>query len=121
MTYVDGFILPLPAGNEEAYRKDATLWLEVMKDFGLLRYCEAVSDDVPHGKVTDFYRAVAAQPSERIVFAFAVWPDKMTRDRAWKEGMNDPRMQGHGEAPHVFDGKRLVYGGFAPLFEYRLE
>ena len=34
--------------------------------------------------------------------------------------MKDPRM-GDAEAhKNVFDGKRMVYGGFAPLLEYKL-
>jgi uncharacterized protein YbaA (DUF1428 family) len=120
MTYVDFFIVPLPQGNEKAYEKQAAVWLEVMKEYGLLRYCEALSDDVPHGEVTDFYRAVAAENNEKVVCAFAVWPDKSTRDRAWDEAMKDPRVAGQDAHKHVFDGKRMVYGGFAPLLEYKL-
>ncbi len=120
MAYVDFFVLPLPAGNEEEYKKQAQVFLEVMKDFGLLRYCEALSDDVPHGKVTDFYRAVAAQENEKVVCAFAVWPDKATRDKAWGEGMKDPRLANVATHQDLFDGKRMVYGGFSPLFDYQL-
>jgi uncharacterized protein YbaA (DUF1428 family) len=120
MAYVDFFMLPLPRGNEDEYKRMAGVFLEVMKDFGLLHYCEAAADDVPHGKVTDFYRGVAATENETVVCAFAVWPDKKTRDHAWEQGMKDPRL-GDAEAhKHVFDGKRMVYGGFAPLLEYKL-
>lgn len=120
MAYVDFFLLPLPVGNEEAYKKDATVWLEVMKEYGLLRYCEALADDVPHGELTDFYRAVAAKDGEKVVSAFAVWPDKKVRDRAWNEAMKDPRVAGNDSHKRVFDGKRMVYGGFAPLLEFGL-
>ncbi len=120
MAYVDFFLLPLPRGNEEEYKKQAALFLEVMKDFGLLRYCEAQSDDVPHGEVTDFYRSVAAKENETVVAAFAVWPDKKTRDRAWEEGMKDPRMKDADAHKRLFDGKRMIYGGFAPILEFGL-
>jgi uncharacterized protein YbaA (DUF1428 family) len=90
-----------------------------MKDFGLLRYCEAAAEDVPRGKITDFYRAVAAEDSETVVLAFAVWPDKATRERAWNEGMKDPRLNPEDHTA-LFDGKRLIYGGFVPLVEFIL-
>lgn len=120
MAYVDFFMVPLPRENEAEYKKMAVRFLEVMKDFGLLHYCEAQADDVPHGKVTDFYRAVAATETETVVCAFAVWPDKKTRDHAWEQGMKDPRMTSTETDKNVFDGKRMVYGGFAPLLEYKL-
>ncbi|HSC88423.1 MAG TPA: DUF1428 family protein [Polyangiaceae bacterium] len=120
MAYVDFFMLPLPEGNESEYLKQAQVFLDVMKGFGLLRYCEALSDDVPHGQITDYYRAVAARDNEKVVCAFAVWPDKKTRDHAWSEGMKDPRMAEADGHKRLFDGKRMVYGGFAPLFDYQL-
>ncbi|MCA9580601.1 MAG: DUF1428 domain-containing protein [Myxococcales bacterium] len=116
MSYVDFFCLPLPEGNREAYQKQAELFSVVMKDYGMERYCEAVADDVPRGESTDFYRAVAAKDGETVVAAFAVWPDKATRDRAWNEGMKDPRLADAVENM-PFDGKRMFWGGFNPIVE----
>lgn len=117
MSYVDFFCLPLPKGNEAAYRKQAELFASVMKDHGLLRYCEALADDVPKGEVTDFYRAVAARDGETVVAAFAVWPDKQTRDKAWTEGMKDPRLADSGPDRMPFDGKRMFWGGFKVMVD----
>ena len=117
MSYADFFLVPLPPNNEQEYVAQIRVFHEVMKDFGLLYYCEALGDDVPHGEVTDFYRAVGAKSDEKVVGGFALWPDKETRDRAWKESMKDPRMAELDGHKRLFDGKRMVYGGFRPLFE----
>ncbi|HXS16520.1 MAG TPA: DUF1428 domain-containing protein [Polyangiaceae bacterium] len=117
MSYVDFFALPLPKGNEGEYKKLAEVFSAVMKPLGLIKYVEALADDVPRGAVTDFYRAVAATEEETVVAAFALWPDKETRDRAWAEGMKDPRMAEMDGHKRVFDGKRMFWGGFKPLIE----
>lgn len=117
MSYVDFFSLPLPTTNKAEYLKMAQVFAEVMKPLGLIKYLEAIADDVPRGEVTDFYRAVAAKEDETVVVAFALWPDKETRDRAWKEGMEDPRLASMDSHKRVFDGKRMIWGGFAPLVE----
>lgn len=118
MAYIDFFALPLPKGNEDKYRAMAQLFATVMKEHGLVRYCEGLADDVPRGEVTDYFRAVAAKEEETVVAAFAVWPDKATRDRAWSEGMKDPRFKEMESQEDIFDGKRMFWGGFVPLIEF---
>ncbi len=114
--YADGYIVPVPAGNKEAYRALAAKAAGVFKEYGATRVVEAWGDDVPDGKLTDFKRAVKATGDERIVFSFVEWPDKATRDAGWQQVMKDPRMQpGSNEMP--FDGQRMVWGGFAPLLD----
>ncbi len=51
-------------------------WRKVFREHGATRVVEAFGDDVPHGKVTDFYRAVKAEDGEGVVFSFIEWPDK---------------------------------------------
>ena len=115
--YVDFIVLPLKKGKEDGYKKLCESFSAVMKNHGLLSYCEAVADDVPHGKVTDFYRAVQAGDDETVVAAFCTWPDKSTRDKAWEAFMKDPKI--HAQQDHgLFDGKKMFYGGFKPLFQF---
>lgn len=117
MSYIDFICLPLPKGKENEYKNQAKIFGQVMKEHGMLSYLEAVADDVPRGKVTDFYRAVAAQESETVIASYCIWPDKPTRDRAWDLAMKDPRLHSQKAEHAIFDGKRMFWGGFKPLFE----
>jgi uncharacterized protein YbaA (DUF1428 family) len=113
--YVDGFIVPVPDGNKEAYRRMAAKTSPLFREYGAVAVVEAWGDDVPQGKTTDFYRATHATEGEKVVFSWVIWPDKATRDRAWEACMNDPRMKPEGDAP--FDEKRMFWGGFEPIYD----
>ena len=113
MSYIDGFILPLQEGKEEAYREMAEMFARKATELGAIASVEALGDGLEHGHTTDFYRAVQAKDGENIVFSFVIWPDKATRDTAWEKIMADPDMQPGGDMP--FDGKRMFWGGFNPL------
>lgn len=113
--YVDGFVVPVPEGKLDAYQQLAEKAAKIFREYGALRDIEAVSDDVPHGKVTDFYRAVKAEEGEKVFFSFIEWPDKATRDEAWKKVMEDERMKPEGDLPFV--GQRMFWGGFEPIFD----
>jgi uncharacterized protein YbaA (DUF1428 family) len=114
MSYVDFFCLPVPTSKISEYTEVAKKYATIMKDYGLLSYCEALADDVKHGEVTDFYRAVIAKSDETVAAAFYIWPDKETRDKAWELSMKDPRVS-HDPATMPFDGMRMFWGGFKPL------
>jgi uncharacterized protein YbaA (DUF1428 family) len=114
MGYVDGYLVPVPAGNKEAYREAAAKAAVLFKEFGATRVVEAWGDDVPDGKVTDFKGAVKATPDEKIVYSWVEWPSKAVRDEGWKKMMADERMKNH---TMPFDGKRMIYGGFAPILD----
>jgi uncharacterized protein YbaA (DUF1428 family) len=115
MSYVDGFVLAVPKANKEAYRQMAAKGWQFFKEFGALYHIECWEDDVPDGKITDFRRAVQAKPDEAVVFSWIVYPSKEVRDAANKKMMSDPRMAKLKEMP--FDAKRMIYGGFSPIFE----
>ena len=113
--YSDGFIVPVPEGKRDAYRELASKMAKVFREKGATRVIEAFSDDVSKGKVTDFYRAVKAEDGEGVVFSFIEWPDKATRDEAWKAIMSDESLKPEGEMP--FDGKRMFWGGFEKIVD----
>ena len=116
MGYADGYVLPVPDGNKDAYRALAEKASQVFRDHGATRVVEAWGDDVPDGKVTDFARAAHKQDGETVVFSWVEWPSKEARVAGWEKVMADERMQPDGtEVP--FDGKRMIYGGFAPFVE----
>ena len=113
--FTDGFVVPVPDGKRDAYRELASKMAKVFRQNGATRVIEALSDDVPKGEVTDFYRAVQAEDGEKIVFSFIEWPDKATRDEAWKTIMADESLKPEGDMP--FNGQRMFWGGFQPIFD----
>jgi uncharacterized protein YbaA (DUF1428 family) len=113
--YTDGFVVPVPEGKTEAYRELASKMAKVFRQNGATRVVEALSDDVPKGEVTDFYRAVKAEDGEKVVFSFIEWPDKSTRDEGWKKIMADESLKPQGDMP--FSGQRMFWGGFEPIFD----
>jgi uncharacterized protein YbaA (DUF1428 family) len=115
-SYVDGFVAPVPAGRKDAYRAMAEKMAAAFRRHGTSRVVEAWGDDVPDGKLTDFKGAVQAEEGEIVVFSWTEWPSKEARDEGWKKVMADPDMQ-PDPANMPFDGKRMIYGGFAPLID----
>ena len=114
--YADGYLVPVPTGNKEAYRTMAAKTAGVFKDYGATRVVEAWGDDVPDGKVTDYKGAVKARDDETVVFSFVEWPSKEVRDTAWPKIMEDERMKPDKDNM-PFDGQRMIYGGFTPILD----
>ena len=110
MSYVDGFVVPVPADKKAAYRDLCARTATLFKEMGALAVVECWGDDVPDGKVTDFKRAVQVQSGENVVFSWIVWPSKQVRDAANEKMMNDPRMKMDKDPP--FNMQRMIYGGF---------
>lgn len=114
MTYFEGFIVPVPETNKDAFRTHANGLAPLLKECGVRRQVEAWDSDVPEGKVTDFRKAVDAKPDEKVVFSFFEYPSKAERDAANEKFRSDPRMQEMG-ANMPFDGKRMIFGGFKTM------
>lgn len=113
--YLNGFIVPVPVEKKEAYRQMTQRQAAIFLEYGALRLAQAWADDVPEGKVTDFRRAVQAQPNEAVVFAFIEWPSKEANTEGWGKIMKDERMQSSDDVP--FDGKRMFWGGFEVILD----
>ena len=116
MSYVDGFVIPVPKDKLDAYKEMARRGREVWLEHGATHYVECIGDDVPYGEVTSFPRAVQAKEDELIVFSWIVYPDKAARDAAMKKVMEDPRLADY-MTNMPFDGKRMIFGGFVPFIE----
>lgn len=112
--YVQGFLIAVPEDKQDAYRDLAAASAEKFAEYGVTEIVETWEDNVSDGKVTDFRMAVKAEPGEKIVFSWMIWPDKETCDASHAKMMEDPFWATLGEMP--FDGKRMIYGGFAPIF-----
>ena len=116
MTYIEGFIVPVPEANQDAYRKHAAEFAPLVQGFGVKRMVESWDSDVPEGKVTDFRKAVDAKPDEKVVFSWFEYPDRAARDAANEKMMNDPSMKDMGSSM-PFDGKRMIFSGFDAIVE----
>jgi uncharacterized protein YbaA (DUF1428 family) len=116
--YVDGFVLPVPKKNLEAYRQMAKKAGKVWMDHGAIDYRECVAEDVKPGKYTSFPQSVKLKPNEIVVFSWITYKSRKHRDRVNAKVMKDPRITAMGDAKSMpFDGKRMIYGGFTTLVE----
>ncbi len=113
MPYVDGFVVPVPKKNIEAYRRMSRKAGRVWRDHGALEYREWVGDDVKPGKLTSFPQSVKLKPGETVVFAWIVYKSRAHRDRVNAKVMKDPRLANMVDPKDMpFDGKRMIFGGF---------
>ena len=116
--YVDGFVVPVPTSNLDAYRKMARKAGTIWKEYGALEYVECVGDDVKPGKVTSFPQAVKLKPNETVVFSWIVYKSRAHRDSVNAKVMKDPRLAPMMDPKTMpFDGKRMFWGGFKGLVE----
>ena len=115
MSYVEGFVIPVPTGKKQEYRELAAKAAPVFREYGATQVVECWGDDVPDGEVTDFKGAVKAEPGETVVFSWIIWPTKEARDAGNAKVRDDPRMQMSDDMP--FDPKRMIYGGFEILVD----
>ncbi|WPE20804.1 DUF1428 domain-containing protein [Shinella zoogloeoides] len=116
MAYVDGFLLAVPKANLEAYKAMARTAGAVWKEYGAIDYVECVGDDVPYGELTSFPRAVLASDDEVVIFSWITYESRARRDEVLAKVMADARLQGD-DWKDVFDGKRMIYGGFEAFVE----
>lgn len=119
MSYVDGFVLPVPRKNLPAYRRMAKLGCKVWMDHGALDYRECVGDDMNIKGMTPFSAYIKPKPGETIMFAYIVYKSRAHRDKVNAKVMKDPRlaqMMKKGQKM-PFDCKRMLYGGFKVIVE----
>jgi uncharacterized protein YbaA (DUF1428 family) len=116
MTYIDGFVTPVPLAHREAYARMAAAAAPLFRKHGALQVVECWGDDVPHGKTTDYHRAVAATPEETVVFSWIVWPNRAARDAGSAAVMQDAQLHALVDGD-IFDMKRMIYGGFQTIVD----
>jgi uncharacterized protein YbaA (DUF1428 family) len=132
MAYIDCFLAPVPRANRAAYEELARLSALVVREHGALRVVECWQDDggagaesyhgeTARGAAGDYatFRAAAgAGEGETVVLSWIEWPDRASRDAGMAKVTADPRMQ-FTDMPTVFDGRRLIAGGFLPMLDWR--
>jgi uncharacterized protein YbaA (DUF1428 family) len=128
MPYIDCYLAPVPIENRAAYEEIARISAQVLRECGAVRVAECWLDESGpeaasyHGtearleseQYGTFIQAAGARGGETVVMSFVEWPDKATRDAGMEKLTSDPRMQ-FAHQPPVFDGSRLIAGGFNPM------
>ena len=116
MTYVDGFVMAVPRAKLDEYKALSRRSGAVWKEHGALSFVECEADDVPYGELTSFPRAVQAKDDEVVIFSWATYKDRQSRDAVMKKVMDDPRLKDRMTNP-PFDGKRMIFGGFESFLD----
>jgi uncharacterized protein YbaA (DUF1428 family) len=120
MSYVDGFVIPIPKKNVAAYRKIARLAGKVWMEHGALQYVECIGDDLNVKMITaTFPKLVKLKPGETVAFSWIRFKSRAHRNRVNAKVMKDPRLDAmmSGGMPMPFDTKRMSYGGFESIVE----
>ena len=111
-SYVQGFVIPVPAGKREDYRRMAEEAWAMFKDYGALRVIEAWDDDVSDGeshRLPPRRESRAGREDRVLVHGMAV---ARAVDAASEKMMKDERMKPPEGAAWPFDPKRMILGGF---------
>ena len=118
MRYVDGYVLPVPKKNLQAYARIAQKAGKVWRDHGALDYKECAGDDLNVKFGVPFPRQMKVKPGETVVFSYIVFKSRAHRDRVNAKVMKDPRLAKMMDPKAMpFDVKRMVYGGFKVLVD----
>ncbi len=118
MSYVDGFVVPVPRDKIEAYkelsRRAGAVWMEL----GALAFRECIADDVKPGKLTSFPQSVDLKEGEVVVFSWIEYESRAKRDEINAKVMADPRLADMMDPTTLpFDGKRMIIGGFEVMVD----
>ncbi|GEO98196.1 DUF1428 domain-containing protein [Methylobacterium haplocladii] len=116
MPYVDGFVVPVPKAKLDAYKELARKARDVWMEYGATGFVECIGDDVPHGELTSFPRAVQLKDDEVVAFSWILYESRASRDAVNAKVMADPRMKPDPDGM-PFDGKRMIFGGFIPFLD----
>lgn len=115
--YVDGYVLPVPKKNLQAYRRMAQKAGKIWREHGALEYRECAGDDLNVQFGVPFSRQLKLKAGETVIFSWVVFKSRTHRDRVNAKVMKDPRLADMDQKTMPFDPKRMLYGGFEMLVE----
>ncbi len=118
MAYIDGFLVPVPAGNVGAYRRIARRAGRIWMEYGALQYLEAVADDIATDKLVSFPKAVQAAPDEVVLFSLILYRSRGHRDQVNAQVLADPRIAAMGPDKMPFQPSRMLHGGFKSIVKF---
>ncbi len=118
MSYVDGFVIPVPKKNLPAYKRIASAAGKIWMELGALAYCECVGDDLKIKEIpASFPKIAGVRAGETVLFSWIVYKSRAHRDQVNRKVMADPRIAKMCGESTPFDFKRMAYGGFKSIVE----
>jgi uncharacterized protein YbaA (DUF1428 family) len=118
MSYVDGYVLPVPKKHLSIYKKMASLGRKVWLDHGALDYKECVADDAAIKGFVAYPKMIGAKRNEVVIFAYIVFKSRAHRDKVNASVMKDKRLAAFMDGKNMpFDCKRMAWGGFKTIVE----
>jgi uncharacterized protein YbaA (DUF1428 family) len=118
--YVDGYVVPVPVKNLQAYRRIAQKAAKIWREHGALEVRECAGEDLKVKFAVPFPVQMKLKRGETVVFSWIVFKSRADRDRVNAKVMKDPRlakMVNPNPKEMPFDFKRMVYGGFTVLVD----
>lgn len=118
MSYVDGFVMPVPKKNLAAYKRMASKAGKIWRELGAIEYRECVGDDLKTKMGVSFPKLAKIKAGETVVFSWIVYKSKAHRDQVNAKVMKDPRIAKMMDGKAMpFDVKRMSYGGFKVIVD----
>jgi uncharacterized protein YbaA (DUF1428 family) len=122
--YVDGFVLVVPKGKAEEYKKMAEGGRDSWLKHGALEYFECKSNDLKQqemgpDKSRSFSEMTGAEDADDVWFSFIVFESKEHRDAVNKKVMEEMEeaYEEHTEFLPPFKMSQMAYGGFEVVVE----
>lgn len=122
--YVDGFVLVVPKGKAEEYRKMADQGRDSWMKHGALQYFECKGDDLKQEemgplKSRSFKEMAGAEDEDDVWFSFIVFESKKHRDEVNKKVMEemDETYSEQSDFVMPFEMNKMAKGGFEVLVE----
>lgn len=122
--YVDGFVLVVPKGKTEEYRKMAEEGRDSWMKHGALQYFECKNDDLTQEemgpiKSRSFSEMAGAGDEDDVWFSFIVFESKEQRDEVDKKVMEEMDAAYAEQTDFVspFDMSKMSKGGFEVVVE----
>lgn len=119
MTYIDGFLFPVPKKNVKAYAQMAQKAGKIWMKHGALAYKECIQDDMKmSGSALSPAKLVKVKKGEVVFFSFIGYKSRAHRDAVNKKVMKDPAMNGLCDEKNMpFNPKRMSCGGFSAMVD----
>ena len=94
MSYVDGYVIPVPKKNLRAYARMARMGAKIWMKHGALDYKECVGEDLKAKWGMPFSRMMKLKPGETVVFSYIVFKSRAHRDRVNAKVMKEMEKMG---------------------------